>query len=227
MLRSLPVAALAFVLAAFTLSGCSGGGDEDSVGDPTSEAAVRSAADRFRDASFTAEYTLNAEDIGDGTVTIYKDGNTRFRFDIDATQAGEGVHLIIIEAEDSAFCLDDAGALGGIFGLDGDDGVCFESDEGGTDDPGGFSSIFTQLLDGDVEVAEIGGRQIAGRQSRCYRIQGSEADVVDEVCISDEGVFLYAKSSDGSVLEATDVSDEVDSGVFDLPYEIRDLPEAG
>ncbi len=209
--------------------------DDGDDGDGPGADEVREAARKFADATFQADYTLTSppgESFGSGTMTLYKEGRDKFRFDLTTTQEGQEIEIIFIEAGDtSGFCLKNAGEFGALFGIEdgeGEDGegVCFDEDPTGGEGLGDFSAELDDLANEDLEVLETSEREIAGQDGKCFKTEDDTGEVSD-VCVSGDGVLLYVADAAGTTFEATSVSDDVSDSDFDLPYEVRELPGLG
>jgi hypothetical protein len=192
-------------------------------------------ASRFERSIFKADYRLSSsggDNPFDGAMTLYKSGNDRFRFDINATQDGQPVQLVLIDTADvSAFCLQNAGDLGALLGVPDDQGVCFRNDP--TAGAGGIQDLadsFKNLSSADVNVTGKSSRQILGQDTTCYAYTDNRTGDVSETCFSGDGVPLYDKTTSGAettTIEATQVAGSVADGDFTPPYELRDLPSTG
>jgi hypothetical protein len=205
-------------------------GDGGNGGDSGDNEDLTEIAHKFVDVSFRGEYKMTGtpdDTFGTGTLVLYKGGADRVRFDISAEQDGETTEIVLVETPDnSAFCLKNAGEFGTLLGVPDGDGVCFNNDPTGGDAAGSFSDIIDEIENGDWEILERSERKVAGEDAKCFKTRDSEGTVSD-VCFSDEGYLLSAAESDGSGLEATSVSGDVSDGDFDLPYEVRELPDFG
>jgi hypothetical protein len=245
------VAILAVVLAA----GCSSSSSKDKT--PTSApsgggaqptAAATSASDgassgadvpdimeitqKFAKATFHASYKVTGGGaLGGGDMQLYKQGQDRFRFDITATENGQEMSIIFIQnGATSAFCLDDAGELAPLLGVDAGSGVCFQSNADDPNNPvGDLSTTFSDIENADVTVLETSTRKVAGRDTSCYRAKDNAAGDISTICFDDAGAMLYVESegADVTTLEASDVESSVDDKSFDLPYEVKDFPGFG
>lgn len=204
--------------------------DDGNDGDGPGADEVRAAARKFADATFQADYTLTSppgESFGSGTMTLYKDGRDKFRFDLTTTQEGQEIEIIFIEAGDSSgFCLKNAGEFGALFGVEDGEGVCFDEDPTGGEGLGDFSAELDKLASEDLKVLETSEREIAGQDAKCFKTE-DEAGEVSDVCVSGDGVLLYVADESGTTFEATNVSDDVSDSDFELPYEVREMPAFG
>lgn len=210
-------------------AGGTSAGGSDSGGDPE----VKAIQQKFAGSTFRAEYNLSGGAGGDttftdGKMTLTKDGQTRFRFDVTGKQDGQDVAFIFIETSDnSAFCLKNAGAFGAIVGVPDGQGVCFKTDPQDSSNPiGSLAGALKDFENSNVTLLEKSGRNIAGQDATCYRTQDNQTSVISTTCFNGDGVILYVndEGSDGSTIEATGVSKAVNQDDFNLPYEVRDLP---
>ena len=210
--------------AATASSGGSGGG-----GVPD----VKAITKKFADSTFQANYkvTGSGADATGGQMQLYKDGQTKFRFDITATQNGQPMSIIFIQNGDtSSFCLKDAGELGPLLGVDAGKGVCFKSNANDPNNPvGNLSSTFSDIENADVTVLDTSKRQVAGRDTACYRAKDNASRDISTICFASDGAMLYVQTegTDANTIEATDVKSSVSATDFDLPYEVRDFPGSG
>ena len=241
MRRAAALFILMTALASLALAACSGGGGGSKTpsgsgdsGAATVSPELQSVRNKFNDSTFKGTYKLSAstsadDGLGNGTMVIYKDGADRFRFDVTTQQNGQDSKVIFIQSPAAqAFCLDNAGDLGAIFGVDTNQGVCFKSDPESGDNPlSGLSGTFSDVA-ADGEVLEKSNRSIAGRDATCYRVKTSDnsGDTTSQSCFDDQGVLLYSKTegTDESEIEATDISGSVADTDFNLPYEERAFP---
>ena len=246
----MPVAAIAMV--ALT-AGCSGGSSKDktststaSGGSPSTAAATSSSSgtsgggnvpdvkvttQKFAGATFQANYKVTGAGVeGGGQMQIFKDGQSRFRFDITATQSGQPTSVSFIQNDNtSAFCLKDPGDLGPVLGIDAGKGVCFKSDPNDPNNPvGNLSTTFSDIENGDVTVLDTSTRQVAGRSASCYHEKDNTSGDVSTICFGDDGAMLYVQTegTDANTIEATDVKSSVSSSDFNLPYEVKNFPGA-
>jgi hypothetical protein len=208
-----------------TASGTTKGNSDDAK-------ALNSVAQKFASSTFKAEYNLSStgsDQPVDGKMTMTKKGSDKFRFDVTSTQDGQPVALTLIETKDnSVFCLQDAGELAPILGVDQGKGVCFKNDPtngvGGIDD---ITSTFKNLATSDVTVTGKSSRTIAGQNAQCYNYSTASTGETNETCFSNDGVPLYDKTvsgSDTTTLEATKLDSGVQDSDFDIPYEVKDFP---
>jgi len=192
-------------------------------------------AQKFADVTFKGTYKLTGasdpQSLGDGTLVMYKQGTSRFRFDITGTQDGKPVSLVVIDKDGvTVFCLKDAGDLGQVLGVGAGEGACFKTDASDpTSNPAAsLSQSLSDFENGNVTVISKNTRSISGRDATCFVTKSPDVKNNEEVCFSSDGVVLYSKSGDdGAEIEATDVSGSVSDADFDAPYGVHDLPTAG
>jgi hypothetical protein len=205
-----------------TSPGGAGEGDE----------ALRDIRTKFVDATFKATYLMRSPsdpDLDNARLTLEKRGRDRLRIELASTQSGENVSIIAIETPDVAvFCLNNAGELGALFGVEPGEGVCFNNDPTGGTPVESIRASLTDLEDPDTQLIDRSQRTIAGRRADCYTTRDSAGDT-EIGCFDEDGVLLYAETagSDASTLEAQSVSRDVNDNDFTPPYEIKDLPGFG
>ncbi|MDE3095158.1 MAG: hypothetical protein KGK07_04050 [Chloroflexota bacterium] len=240
------VAALAAL--AFALAACGGGkGDANAPAagaTPIASAAAARGADasalaalgqKFAASTFNAQYTLTSSGGSqplNGTMTMYKQGGDKFRFDIAGRQGGQDVSLTLIETKDaSVFCLQDAGELAPVLGVQAGKGVCFKNETaGGTTRLTDITNTFKNLSAGGAVVTGKSTRTIAGQAAQCFQYKNNAAAETDETCFSADGVLLYDRtrsSADSTTVEATQVQGAVRASDFNVPYAIKQLPDLG
>lgn len=221
----IPLIAVTAMLLAAAFAACSGGG-------PSSETKqLRSDIERFKAAVYTGQYALRGtpgDDFGSGTVTWYKDGPDRLRFDLKSEEGGETVEITIVQTPDvSGVCFRGAGEFAALLGLPPGEGVC-SANEPDAGSALGFEEVIAGLTSiddpEDLDVTEVTSRTIAGQAARCYAAKSSSGDV-SNTCFGDNGVLLFVESQDGSTFEATAISAAPAPSDFELPYEVRQLPD--
>jgi hypothetical protein len=82
------------------------------------------------------------------------------------------------------------------------------------------------LTDTSVNVLSTSSRNIAGEDAKCYTVSAPDIQGQAEMCLSGEGVPLYAKETAvgaETTMEATDVSRDVSDSDFEPPYPISDI----
>lgn len=242
------VCVLAAAMAA-ALAGCSGGGKSPAnsaaaacggTGKSATPAAasnnidvseLNALAKRFCDASFKAQYNLSGTGTSplNGTMTLLKGGQNRFRFDVTTAQDGTPTSLTSIQTKSrSVFCLQDAGELAPLLGLEPGKGVCFNNDPtSGASGLQDLTDTFQQLAGGDVTVTGKSTRTVAGQQGQCYAFTDNSTGDKSETCFSADGVPLYDRTTtaaDSTTIEATSVQPTVNDSDFNIPYQVKDLP---
>lgn len=229
-----PLAVIAAVAVAAS-AGCNGSGGKtpaaNAVPSVTANPEVAALTQKFAASTFQATYTVTGggADSG-GQMLIYKDGPSRFRFDITTKTNGKPTSVIFIQNNDtSAFCLRDAAGLAPMLGVSAGQGVCFKSNVNDPNNPvGNLSSTFADIENANVTVLSKSTRTIAGREASCYRATDNITGNVDTSCFASDGAMLYVQTegTDANTIEATDVKSTVSATAFDLPYPVKDFPGA-
>ena len=186
-------------------------------------------AEAFVASTFAAVYDMSgdgADTLGSGTITIYKDGQDRIRFDISGEQDGQQFDGVFIESPDGSYlCF--SGDAAAIFGST--DGVCVESDPDDPNNPvGGITDDF-EITEEDLENMTIEGREereIAGEDGICYTTTSPDSTGPSEVCISEDGILL-AVNSEGAGFTATSIEDDPSDSDFEPPFAIQEIPGLG
>ena len=204
-----------------TKSGSSSGGDSE----------VKAIGKKFAQSTFHATYKITgsgADEFSDGKLTLLKDGETKFRFDLTATQDGKDMSIIFIEADDvSAFCLKDAGEFGALLGIEGGKGVCFKTGSDDKNNPvGSLRDSLKDFENADVTLIEKSSKKVAGQDGQCFKTKDNETEEISTACFNKDGVILYVQTEGDSAseIEAQTVSKSVSDDDFKLPYEERELP---
>jgi hypothetical protein len=233
-------AVVLMVALAVALAACSGGKSNNNktatAGTNADAAELNQLSDKFSKSTFKAQYKLSStggDQPLDGTLVMFKDGADRFRFDITSKQQGAAdVALTLIDTKDaSVFCLQDAGDLAPILGVDKGKGVCLKNDP--TNSAGGLADItqnFKDLASSDTTVTNKSTRSIAGQDARCFDYKTKGSNDTNQTCFSADGIPLYDKSvssTDTTVMEATSVEGAVQASDFNVPYEVKEIPGAG
>jgi hypothetical protein len=182
-------------------------------------------ASRFKNATFKATYqistTVETQGI-EGTMIWYKKGDN-LRMDFDSEVEGQEMSAIIIVGPDESYICSDNPETG-------EGGSCFstpaEPGQGVDQIVGGLEQT---LADPNVEITGTESREIAGEATECFTMRSSESGDESEVCMSNDGVPLWSKTTADQgevVLEATDFSPDVSDGDFEPPYPIsEDAPD--
>lgn len=206
-------------------------GATSSAGGDSVDPELRAIGEKFARSTFKATYrTSESDSDGLGDLTLEKDGDAKFRFEITTNQDGEEVSSVFIETPDvSAFCLKQAGELGALVGVDLDEGVCFNNPaDDATSEGGGLRDLFASARNPNARLLEKSKRTIAGQDGTCYRTQDNDDGVISTVCFTGDGVLLYImdEGDPGSEVEARTVSSSVSDSDFELPYELKVFPGA-
>jgi hypothetical protein len=210
-------------------------GDDEPTQEPANnggdQGELREAIDKFIASTYQAVYEadgLGGED-GPSTLTMFKDGEDRIRFDFTGTSEGEEFSgTFIVNGEESTFCSEGEG-FQAILGVDSSEGgVCFRAPEDGTNPFGGVENIFDDLESDDMTLLGTSEREIAGSEATCYRTEDADG-AISIACINDDGVLLEAseEGTENSTITATSFSDDVSDDDFDPPYEVQDFPTLG
>jgi hypothetical protein len=227
---------VSFVLTSSTLAWACGGGGGEKPSGPTAPAATSPAgktptvgetpqaqagggefsslADKFANATFKVTYQLSTGGATptQGSITWYKKGDN-LRMDIAGgiLLGQQASSVLIIRPDTSYICTE---------------GSCFTPPT----ITGGYSVLVTQfetaLTDPGVDVLSTSSRNIAGEDAKCYTVSGPNIQGQVEMCLSGEGVPLYAKQfavGAETTMEATEVSRDVSDSDFEPPYPLSDI----
>lgn len=218
-----------------SVAGNGGNGDDEPTQEPATnggdDGELRDAIDKFIASTYQAVYEAEGLDSegGPSTLTMYKDGEDRIRFDFSGTTEGEEFSgTFIVNGEESIFC-SEGDAFTGIPGVDASEGgACFRAPEDGANPFGGVENIFQDLESDDMTLLGTSEREIAGSDATCYRTQDAEG-TISTACINDDGVLLEAtdEGDENSTITATSFSDDVSDADFAAPYEVQDFPSLG
>ena len=221
------------------------GGSETAESEPTEDdgddngdgaggsAELQALAEKFAEATFKVTYEISgdAAGLGNGEITIAKDGTDKIRFDIKSEQDGEPFEGSFIQtATDSYLCFsgEAAAGLGAIVGEDTSAGVCVKSS---TDDPtnpvGSLVDSFGEIGTGNVEVQSKEDTEIAGHDATCYTVLDKDTNETSVACLTDDGVLLSVDSSAGGSFTAKSVEEDVSDSDFEPPYPITEIPGLG
>jgi hypothetical protein len=205
----------------------SGAGGSSSGGDPE----VKAMGKKFGQSTFNATYNLTesgSDQSSGGTLTMTKDGETKFRLDLSTTQDGKETAIIFIEADDvSAFCLKDAAEFGALLGIESGQGVCFKTSATDPNNPvGSLRDSLKEFENADVTLIEKSSKNVAGQDGQCFKTKDNTTSEISTTCFNKDGVILYVNTEgdNTSVIEAQTVSGSVSADDFKLPYEERELP---
>lgn len=207
-------------------------GNNGNNGDNSDADELRAAVERFIDATFTATYEVTTTDTtAPQTMTMYRDGNERFRFDMAGVVDGQPFEGSFITTTDSSLICSTGDEFAGLPGVDPNaEGVCFENSFGTEGNP--FADVEDFLGDfesGQITVLSKENRQIAGQDATCYETKDAQEEV-STACLGDDGILLEAVSGTGAdafTMTATEVSAEVSASDFEPPYEVVELPTLG
>ncbi|MHB8376554.1 MAG: hypothetical protein ACYDEB_06310 [Dehalococcoidia bacterium] len=196
---------------------------------------LSSLGQKFAASTFKGQYTLTSSGGSqplDGTMTMYKQGGDRFRFDVSSKQGSQDLSLTLIETKDaSVFCLRDAGELAPVLGVQPGKGVCFKNGPAsGAARLTDITNTFKNLSAGQITVTGKSTRTIAGQAAQCFQYKNNATAETDETCFSGGGVLLYDRThsgADSTTFEATRVEGAVQASDFNVPYEIKQLPSLG
>ncbi len=197
--------------------------------------ALAALGQKFAASTFKATYTLTSSGGSqplNGAMTMYKQGGDKFRFDVTSKQGGQDVSLTLIETKDaSVFCLQDAGELAPVLGVQAGKGVCFKNGTAnGATRLTDIINTFKDLSAGGAVVTGKSTRTIAGQAAQCFQYKNNAAAETDETCFSADGVLLYDRTqstADKTTIEATQVQGAVQASDFKIPYAIKQLPDLG
>ncbi len=192
---------------------------------------LRALGVKFTKSTFNATYKVtgaNAAQFSDGLLKLEKDGDKKFRMDVNTTQDGVDTTIIFIESDAvQAFCLKDAGALGAVLGLEAGKGVCFPSKSGDPNNPvGSLRDSLKDFENANVVLLEKSTKKVAGQDGQCYKTKDNTTAEISTTCFNGDGVILYLKTEGdaGSEIVAQSVSGSVNADDFKLPYEEKSLP---
>ena len=195
------------------------------------DSEVKAIGRKFAQSTFNATYKITgsgADEFSDGKLTLLKDGETKFRFDLTANQDGKDMAITFIEADGvSAFCLKDAGEFGALLGIEDGKGVCFKTGSNDASNPvGSLRDSLKDFENADVTVIEKSSKKVAGQDGQCFKTKDNETSEISTTCFNKDGVILYVQTEGDSAseIEAQTVSKKVSDDDFKLPYEERELP---
>lgn len=221
----LPLLALVAIVA---IAAC-GGGSSD--GGRSVSPELQAIEDKAASSTFKATYRTTgteADVLEPGTLIVAKDGAARISWTTAATTNGKTVSTIFIETPElSATCLSEAGDLGAVVGVDPAQGLCLSNPR--AESGGSLREFFSVVDTANATLLEKSKRTIAGREGACYRTQDNAVGEVSTVCFTDDGILLYnsTEGDDAFEMEAQTVSSSVSDSDFELPYELKELPNLG
>lgn len=206
-------------------------GTTQTSGGGSTDPELRALGKKFTQSTFNATYKVSGADaaqFSDGILKLVKDGDKKFRMEVNAKQDGVDTTIIFIESDAvQAFCLKDAGALGALLGIEAGKGVCFPSSPSDKNNPvGSLRDSLTDFENANVTLLEKSTKKVAGQDGKCYKTKDNDTSEIATTCFNADGVILYTKTEgdSGSEIEAQDVSGKVSADDFKLPYEIKELP---
>jgi hypothetical protein len=204
-----------------------GGGDDTSLGDLVS---------KLDGAEYWVSYDSTSADGSNGVLTVAVSGEkTYVSMDFAGGTGQAGLSGILIEDGANSYSCDGLANLFGLFGgASSDSNVCYRSDTTKENDMPSLRDFFNpaalaQALAG-AQTGSDGNESIAGREARCFKIEGVEAISSGRICVEDSiGVPLLIEGVDDEGARfsqhARELRDEVDDSVFEPPYEMKDYPE--
>lgn len=195
---------------------------------------LQKLAEKFAESTFQAVYTVAGGEAGsplqDGTITIYKDGPNKLRFDIKAEQDGEVFEGAFIQSDTGSYFCIVGGEFGALLGDEAGDGICTKSDPQDPSNPvASLADEFGDLDIGNVEIKSKEDRKIAGQDGTCYVVFDKDVNETTTTCFNDDGVLLAIESqaADGLSFEATSVEGDVSDSDFEPPYPVQEIPGLG
>jgi hypothetical protein len=223
------ILAIIMVLTVF-LYGCAGGSsgsnNSPSLGETITTVSILKEITESVSKSLTAEYTITyAMDFGEETtdVTIYHKGEN---FRTDATY--EGVESRSYFVENAATMCTNQNSKWSCIQVTSEDDIVnpADTDLQVTEYEDELSS---EEENPDFKIYRDGTMTVSGHNAKCYAFEYGTS-VKERMCLSNEGVLLYHKFTDGnetSEFSAKSYSAKVDSNAFKLPEgaEIIDMNE--
>lgn len=212
------------------------GGDDGGDSTPTDDAGDDSGDDGGSDDPFadldqltagldqvTGQASYEVDNDGEvSTMTFYSDPpNSRY----DITDESGDSSIVIYTADTTYSCTTDpetcidlgtaGGGLGGLGFLTGFFGS-------------GAVAGYAALAEAGGYAVETSSEEYGGVDASCYSWTDPSDDQSSvKFCFAESGVMVYEEiRSSGSVtrITATEYSDSVDSGAFDPPYDVTELP---
>ena len=240
MRRSRWLLVLSFVVISSLLAWACGGGGEEKPSGPTAPAATSPAgetpqaqgdggefgdlAEKFAKATFKVTYKpvtyqLSREDQAFvGTMILYKKGD-KLREDFESETGGQKTSTTVITTPDKSYVCREAPQ-------GGEGGTCWSAPSGAAGGGGDVIGEFVKTLTNpNLVIVSTSSRQIGGENAKCYTIRSSEFEGDAEVCLSNEGVPLFTKSTVQGVetaVEGTDFSHDVSDSDFEPIYPVSE-----
>jgi hypothetical protein len=225
-----------FVVFSSLLAWACGGGGEEKPGAATAPAATSPAGktpeaggaggqfgdltQKFAAATLKVTYKLSSsgEDGFVGTMTLYKKGDN-VREDFEGESGGEKTSATFITRPDKSYVCGQAPDTG-------EGGTCFsQSTEAGQGPTEIVADLENTLTDPNLEVMSTSSRVIAGEDTECYTVRSPELEGEGEICLSNDGLPLFSKSTVEGVettVEATDFSRDVSDSDFEPIYPVSE-----
>jgi hypothetical protein len=251
MRRSRWLLVVSFVVISSMLAWACGGGEEEEPGAATAPAATSPAgktpeagktptvgktpeaaegggefgdlAEKFGKSTFKVTYELSGAGAGvtEGSMIWYKKGDN-LRMDMSGEFEGEQTSAIFIMRSDKSYFCSSAAEMG-------EGGFCFETPGAEGAGIGEIAAdLENTLADPNVDIVSTSSRKIAGEDAKCYTVRSPDLEGEAELCMSDEGVPLFSKSTvEGAeiTMEATDFNRDVSDNDFEPPYPVsEELP---
>jgi len=178
-------------------------------------------AAKFANVTFKATYNMSesgGDTPGQTAMTLYKKGDN-LRIDMTGEIEGQQQTAIYISRPDQSYLCSDIPEMGGS--------TCFSEPADSSQGAGDLiSSLESALNDPSAEIVSTTSRTIAGEDATCYVIHSPDVDGESEVCLSNDAVPLYTRSTSGGQemsLEATSFGHDVSDSDFEPPYPITDI----
>ncbi|MCC7366685.1 MAG: hypothetical protein IT303_20170 [Dehalococcoidia bacterium] len=186
---------------------------------------LRDATANLEEATYKLVYELTGEDDGtgalDGTLTIAADPPRQLMGISGSLGGEEGSFMILNDGTDSFLCVDFDGEQSCIKGTGSVTSAIplpsIVSIEDSLDEIAGAP---------DVEVKEVAGQEIAGRDGRCFEVTSSEGTGL--VCIDEgDGIVLLVDGEFGGssgTLRLREYTDNPAASDFEPPYPVTEIP---
>jgi hypothetical protein len=181
--------------------------------------AVARMGEKTNQTTYAVRYTIDGSDNeGSYTGTMYIQADAPRR--VFHWEFGDVVRHFVFDGETEFDCQSG----------DGQPEVCWPRTEREFPPPpygdlSHMASLFQS--DGSTDASEVGGRTIAGRQARCFRLAtaGPHNEFEATLCVWEEkGVILLLQGdlpNFHGVLQATEASERVDPSAFTLPFAVQ------